>query len=65
VLNKIFETKMGEVRGGRRKLHNGELHVFYSSPNIVQIIKSRRMEWAVHVAHWGRIKSLQEFGRET
>jgi hypothetical protein len=36
-----------------RKLHNDELHSLYSSPNIVQEIKSRRMRWAGHVAHMG------------
>jgi len=50
VLKKIFEPKRGEVRGGWRKLHNEELHVFYSSPDIVQVIKSRKMGWAAHVA---------------
>jgi len=34
-------------------LHNEELHDFYSSPNIVRVIKSRRMRWAVHVARMG------------
>jgi hypothetical protein len=32
------------------KLHNEELHILYSSPNIVRQIKSRRMRWAGHVA---------------
>jgi hypothetical protein len=57
VLKKIFEPKKGEVRGGWRKLHNEELHVFYSSPNIVQVIKSRRMGWVVHVARMGENKN--------
>jgi len=34
-------------------LHNEELYDLYSSPNIVQVIKSRRMRWAGHVAHMG------------
>jgi hypothetical protein len=34
-------------------LHNDELHSLYSSPNIVRVIKSRRMRWAGHVAHMG------------
>jgi hypothetical protein len=38
------------VTGGWRKLHNGELRDFYSSPSIIRIIKSRRMRWAGHVA---------------
>jgi hypothetical protein len=42
-----------EVTGGWRKLHNEELHDFYPSPNIIRIIKSRRMRWEVHVARMG------------
>jgi hypothetical protein len=38
------------VTGEWRKLHNKELHEFYSSPSIIRIIKSRRMRWAGHVA---------------
>jgi hypothetical protein len=41
-----------EVREGRR-LHNKELYALYSSPNIVQVIKSRTLRWAGHVAHIG------------
>jgi hypothetical protein len=36
-----------------RKLHNEELHILYSSPNIIRQIKSRRMRWAGHVARMG------------
>jgi hypothetical protein len=39
-----------EENGSWRKLHNDELHSLYSSPNIVRMIKSRRMRWAGHVA---------------
>jgi hypothetical protein len=42
-----------EEDGSRRKLHNDELHDLYSSPNIVRVIKSRRMRWAGHVARMG------------
>jgi hypothetical protein len=49
VLKKIFGPKR-EEDGSWRKLHNDELHSLYSSPNIVKVIKSRRMRWAVHVA---------------
>jgi hypothetical protein len=52
VLRKIFEPKR-EEDGSWRKLHNDELHDLYSSPNIVRVIKSRRMRWAVHVARMG------------
>jgi hypothetical protein len=40
--------------GEWRKLHNEELHNLYSSPNIIRVIKSRRMRWAGHVAQIGR-----------
>jgi hypothetical protein len=36
-----------------RKLHNDKLHNLYFSPNIVRVIKSRRMRWAEHVARMG------------
>jgi hypothetical protein len=42
-----------EEDGSWRKLHNNELHSLYSSPNIVRVIKLRRMRWAEHVAHMG------------
>ena len=50
VLKRIFGPKKDEVRGEWRKLHNEELNGLYSSPNIVRVIKSRRMRWAGHVA---------------
>jgi hypothetical protein len=49
---KIFGPKR-EEDGLWRKLHNDELHNLYSSPNIVKVIKSRRVRWAGHVAHMG------------
>jgi hypothetical protein len=49
VLRKIFGPKR-EEDGSWRKLHNNELHSLYSSPNIVRVIKSKRMRWAGHVA---------------
>jgi hypothetical protein len=54
VLRKIFGPKVGEVTGDWRKLHIDELHDLYSSPNIIRVIKSRRMRWAEHVARMGR-----------
>ena len=48
VLRRIFGPKRDEVTGEWRKLHN-ELNNLYSSPNIVQVVKSRRMRWAGHV----------------
>jgi hypothetical protein len=50
VLRKMFGPKKDEVTGKWRKLHNEELNVVYCSPNIVRVIKSRRMRWAGHVA---------------
>jgi hypothetical protein len=52
VLRKIFGPKR-EEDGSWRKLPNDELHDLYSSPNIVRVIKSRRMRWAGHVARMG------------
>jgi hypothetical protein len=50
VLRRIFGPKRYEVTGEWRKLHSGELHNLYSSPDIIRQIKSRRMRWAGHVA---------------
>jgi len=50
VLRKIFGPGKDEVTREWRKLHNEELNELYSSPNIVRVIKSRRMRWAGHVA---------------
>jgi hypothetical protein len=52
VLRKIFGPKR-EEDGSWRKLHNNDLHSLYSSPNIVRVIKSRRMRWAGHVKSMG------------
>jgi len=53
VLRRIFGPKRDEVTGELRKLHNEGLNYLYSSPNIVRVIKSRRMRWAGHVARRG------------
>jgi hypothetical protein len=45
VLRRIFGPRRDKVTGGWRKLHNVELHNSYSSPNIIRVIKSRRMRW--------------------
>jgi hypothetical protein len=54
VLRGIFGPKRDEVTGEWRKLHDEELNDLYSSPNIVRVIKSRRIRWAGHVARMGR-----------
>jgi hypothetical protein len=58
VLRKIFGPKR-EEDGSWRKIHNDELHSLNSSPNIVKVIKSRRMRWAGHVACKGEGKGVQ------
>jgi hypothetical protein len=50
MLRRIFGLKRDKVRGGWRKLHKEELHNSYSCPNIIRMIKSRRMRWIGHVA---------------
>ena len=57
VLRRIFGPKRDEVTGEWRKLHNEELHDLYS-PNIVRLIKSRRMRWAGHVARMGEWRGV-------
>jgi hypothetical protein len=58
VLRGIFGPKREEVTGEWRKLHNGELHNLYSSPDIIRQVKSRRMRLAGHVARMGEGRNL-------
>jgi hypothetical protein len=53
VLRRIFGPKRDEVTGEWRRLHNNKLYALYSSPNIIRVIKSRRLRWAARVAHMG------------
>jgi hypothetical protein len=64
VLRRIFGPKSEEDRSSI-KLHNNELHNLYSSPNIVKVIKSRRMRWVGHVARMGEGRGVYKvlFGR--
>jgi hypothetical protein len=58
VLWRIFGPKRDEVTGELRKLHNEELHILYSFPNIIRQIKLRRTRWAGHVAHMGEERNV-------
>ena len=54
VLRRVFGPKKDEVTGEWRKLHNEKLSDLYCLPNIVRVVKSRRMRWAGHVARMGQ-----------
>jgi len=58
VLRRIFGPRRDEVKGEWRRLHNEELNDLYCSPNIVRVIKSRRMKWAGHVACMGEERGV-------
>jgi hypothetical protein len=73
VLRRIFGPKRDEATGEWRRLHNEELSDLYPPPNIILVIKSRRMKWAGHVARVGekrcayrilegRLEGRQPFG---
>jgi hypothetical protein len=64
VLRRIFGPNTDEVTGEWRRLHNEELHDLYSPPNVIRMIKSRRMRWAVHVALIQE-RYIEDFGVET
>jgi len=64
VLTRIFGLRKGETTGEWRRLYDVELNDLYSSPNIIQVIKSRSMRWAGHVEHKGE-RSIQGFVGQT
>jgi hypothetical protein len=53
-----FGPKRDEVTGKRKKLHNGELHNLYSSPDFIRQIKSRRIRWGGQVARMGEVRNM-------
>jgi hypothetical protein len=66
VLRNTFGPKRDEVTGSWRKPHNEELHNLYSSPNIIRMIKSRRMRLGGHVARiWEECFYVEARKKET
>jgi hypothetical protein len=63
VLRRVFGPKKDEVTGEWRKLHKEEMNDLYSLPNIVWVVKSRRMRWACG-AYGGGERGAQGVGRE-
>jgi len=61
VLGRVFGPKRDEVTREWRKLHNEELRYLYSLPNILRVVKSRRMRWVGHVVHLGEGKVCTGF----
>jgi len=64
VLRRVFGPRRDEVTREWRRLHNEELNDLYCSPNIVRVIKCRRMRWTGHVARMGE-ESVEGVGGET
>jgi len=58
VLRRVFGSKRDEITGEWRKLHNEEFRDLYSLPNIVWVVKSRRMKWAGHVVRMGEVRDV-------
>jgi hypothetical protein len=58
VLRRIFQIMKNVVTGEWRKLHNEQLNVLYCAPNIVRVIKWRRMMWAGHVERMGKRRGV-------
>jgi hypothetical protein len=58
VLRRIFGCRRGEITGEWRKLHNENLNDLYWSPNIVRVMKSRRMRWAERAARMEKSRGV-------
>ena len=58
VLRRVFGPEKNEVTREWRKLRNEELSDLYYLPNIVRVVKSRRMRWAGHVARMGERRGV-------
>jgi len=61
MLRRIFGPRRDEITREWRKLHNEELNNLYSSPNIVRVIKWRKIRWAGHIARMGRGEAYTGF----
>jgi hypothetical protein len=59
VLGKIFGRKREEVAEDRRRLHNERFRNLHASPNIIRVMKSRRMRWTGHVALMEHVKDTK------
>jgi hypothetical protein len=64
VLRRIFGPKRDEITGKCRKLHNAELYILYSSPNIISQVKSGRMGWTEHVTRMGEKRNAYREAKE-
>jgi hypothetical protein len=65
VLEKIFGPKRAEVKGEWKELHSDELYDLYCTPNVIRVIKPRRMRWGACSAYGGEVGFIQIFGRRT
>jgi len=61
LLGQVLCPENQEVTGDWKKLHSEELHDLYYSPNIIWVVKSKRIKWVEHVAHRGQKKNSIRF----
>jgi hypothetical protein len=61
VLRRILGLRREEMGGGRRRLHNEELHNLHTSPNVINVIRSRRMRWVGQVARLEKRNACNTF----